>query len=172
MYVPLVSLQTPQLNVLAATIWILLMSALLILISCFSSSAASSLRISVFYQLIWGDLMKDGPAFFSFLLALLFASFLVDSDHCSETVTLREMNPSHRWQLGTEKLARTTSSLWTGLDFTNTKYVISNINRLFHTDLKRSNLKLEIKYCLTSALTMLKTCSFRVAFTSWITVMW
>lgn len=67
-YVPLVSLQTPQLNVLAATIWILLMSALLILISCFSSSVASSFGISVFYPLIWGDLKKDGRAYLWFFL--------------------------------------------------------------------------------------------------------
>jgi len=53
MSVPLASLQIPQLTVLAVTIWILLVSALLIRISCFSSSIACSFGIPVFFPLIW-----------------------------------------------------------------------------------------------------------------------
>lgn len=64
----LVSLQITQLNDLAATIWILLVSALLILISCFSSTVASSFGILGLCLLISGDLTRDGPASYIYLL--------------------------------------------------------------------------------------------------------
>lgn len=130
-YVPLVSLQTPQLNVLAATIWTLLMSALLILVSCFSSTIASSFGISVFYPLIWGDLKKGGPAYFLLIGSATCFFFLLTVTTVVKQSYFRQMNPSHRWQLGTENLARMTSSLWSGMDFTNTKYIYQQYQQTF-----------------------------------------